>query len=223
MRTVFNNILTVSLLLTIGSAKAILVGQVDTFDSDIQSWGGTASPTHVSTGGPAGSGDGFFQISRGSFHLATVNKAQWTGDYAAIGITSIEMDLNYISGPDAVNLRLLLWGDGGHWASTALTPVAPGWNHYSFGLTATDMVFVNSATNTGAGVSGGSGVLADTLLNVTALQIRHDDVTPTLPGNHPPHISATLGIDNIAAIPEPGTLGYVLAAGFSLYLLRKLR
>ena len=47
-------------------------------------------------------------------------------------------------------------------------------------------------------VPDGTGVLQDTLANVTKLLIRHDRPVPTVPGVHPPHITATLGIDNIA-------------------------
>lgn len=49
-------------------------------------------------------------------------------------------------------------------------------------------------------VSGGTGILEDTLGKVETLLIRHDAENPAPPGMHPPHIKATVGIDNIKAV-----------------------
>ncbi len=69
-----------------------------------------------------------------------------------------------------------------------------GWNTYTFGLTASDLVHV----------SGGTINLSDTLSTVNRIQIRHDyDAPPTPPGSHPEHVHGTLGIDNIHALSEP--------------------
>lgn len=203
-----------------------LLTQMDTFDISTMNWSSGANPVYVATGG-AGDNGGFLQLSRppeAPFHIATYNRTQWTGNYLAAGITAIEMDLNYIDGPDAFNARLMIWGAGGTWASTGLTPISSGWNRYAFGLTSADLTFVNLDTSgppTGAG--GGSGLLADTLQQVNIFQLRHDYPTPTPPGSHPDHISATLGIDNVQAVPEPATLLYMLVAGGGLMLTRARR
>ena len=205
--------------------SADLLSQTDTFDAGILNWSSGANPMHVATGGSLGSGDGFLQVSRpdsSPFHIAAFNKTQWTGNYLAAGITAIEVDLNAITGSDALKVRLVLWGNGGVWASSSLSPVAAGWNHYSFGLTASELVFVDDDVNSPAGSGGGSGLLADTLQNVTIMQLRHDYPSPTAPGNHPEHISATLGIDNFQAVPEPSTLLYMVVAAGSL-MLRRIR
>ena len=72
-------------------------------------WGGsqagTAPAVHVTDGGPSGVGDGYLLLSTIGYHLAARNIAQWTGDYIAAGITTIEMDLD----PDGdVEIRRLL-------------------------------------------------------------------------------------------------------------------
>jgi len=212
---------------SLGISPAIgdLLTQVDTFDAGIQGWASGANPVHVASGG-AGDNGGFLQISRpvsDPFHLAAYNNTQWTGNFLAAGISAIEMDLNALAGPSALNLRLVLWGNGGVWASQNLTPVANGWNHYSFGLTAADLVYVNDDINSPPGSGGGTGLLADTLQKVTIFQIRHDYPTPTPPGYHPDHISATLGIDNVQAIPEPTSFAYLVVATGALLFTRARR
>ena len=216
-------ILGLAVALGLQTVSADLLGQIDTFDSDIAGWSSGANPTHITTGGPTGSGDGFLQVSRDSsfaFHLGAYNKIQWQGNYSAAGVTGINVDLNAFSSFSSLTVRLVLWGDGGVWASTGVTPVSSGWNTYSFGLTAADLVFVDDDVNAPAGSGGGTGILADTLANVNIIQLRHDSATPTIPGQHPPHVVATLGIDNFEAIPEPSTLLLLLTAGGCLVLRR---
>jgi hypothetical protein len=212
-----------ALILGIQGVSADLLTQIDPFDSGVLNWESGANPVHISTGGPLGDGDGFLSLSRpesSPFHIAAFNKTQWTGDFLTPGITTIEMDLNALAGPSLLRVRIMLWGDGGVWASTGLTAVSAGWNHYTFGLSASDLIYVNDDMNNPAGSGGGTGVLADTLRNVTILQLRHDYETPTAPGNHPQHISATLGIDNVQAVPEPSTLAY-LGISTVILLLRR--
>lgn len=200
-------------------AHADFLTQIDTFDTTTEGWAGGANTTHVQTG----PGEGYLQLSRpieATFHIAGYNTAQWTGDLLADGVTALTMDLAQIAGPAALSIRLMVWGDGGLWGSTAITPITSSWTTYTFGLTAADLSFVNADMEGPAGSGGGTGVLADTLSGVNRIQIRHDGVNPTPPGFHPPHVAATLGIDNIAAIPEPASLAYLLTAGMGLYLYR---
>ena len=143
--------------------------------------------------------------------------------YLSAGVTSIELDANRIAGPSDVSLRLLLFGPGGTWASTNLAPTltGPGWQHLSFGLSAADLTYVPGSF----AVPDGTGILADTLSDVTLLLVRHDRLIPTIPGNHPPHITATLGLDNITAVPEPSTLVLLCmgAVGLFVYGWRRRR
>ncbi len=196
------------LTVSLPSALAISFNQTDDFqDGTTEEWGGNIRGTveNIATGGPEGEGDRFLQTSVTSYHLGVKNTDQWTGDYLAEGIQAIEMDLNHINpGSDAVNVRILLFGPGGTFASQSLTPVTSNqWTHYIFGLTSSDLVHV----------TGGTGVLDDTLSGVTTLLVRHDSPTPTPPGEHPPHITATLGIDNISPGDIPGEAILIAPSG----------
>lgn len=160
--------------------------------------------TNIPSGGPDGTGDAFLQTSIANFHLGTKNTSQWAGNYLEAGIEAIEMDLNHIDpGTDRLKMRILLFGPGGTFASQNLTADVSTnkWTHYVFGLSGSDLVHV----------TGGTGVLDDTLADVTTLLLRHDRPTPTPPGSHPPHITATLGIDNVHAVPrKPVISGFTL-------------
>ena len=204
-----------SLLQVTSLAWGITAGQVDDFEigGDTASWEGghpaySPAPSQIPDGGPGGLGDGYLEISVNGFHLGTHNDlGQWVGDYLSAGVTAIELDANRTAGSSDVSLRILLFGPGGTWASTNLAPTltGPGWQHLSFGLSAADLTHVTGSFKPQA--PDGTGILADTLSDVTQLLIRHDSVIPTIPGFHPPHITATLGIDNITAIPEPCNAG----------------
>ena len=184
-------------MLLVGStATAAPFDQVDDFeDGTTMGWTGgkSGAPQNVANGGPSGAGDAYLQIIAAGFHLGTYNVLQWTGDYKNAGVSAVELDLNHISpSGDNVQMRLLVFGPGGAFASRDRTPVLMGnqWAHYRFGLSTNNLVYV----------TGGTGVLDDTLQAVTKVLIRNDSAVPTLPGTHPPHITATLGIDNIRAV-----------------------
>jgi hypothetical protein len=192
------------LSLLVSTGWGVSPDQTDDFQTGTtMGWtGGQNAPlpitsVHVTDGGPTGAGDGYVRIGTDGFHLATYNELQWSGDYVSSGILGIEMDLNHLAPVvEALSMRLMLFGAGGTFASTDLTPLtSPGtWEHHVFSLDPGDLTYV----------SGGSGDLAETLGNLSKLQIRHDRVIPTPPGSHPPHVTATLGIDNIRAIVLPG-------------------
>jgi hypothetical protein len=194
------------LILLLFNAGAASFNQHDDFqDGTTMGWGGNklGTVTNIATGGPDGAGDRFLQTSVTGFHLGTKNTTQWAGDYQAANIEAVEMDLNHINpGPQRLNIRVLLFGPGGTFASSGVTADVPTniWTHYVFGLTSSDLVHV----------TGGTGILDDTLAGVTDLLVRHDSPFPTSPGSHPPHVTATLGVDNVHALPGsvPGTLFY---------------
>lgn len=195
------------------SASASLLDQVDNFDTGLENWAGQnkvlSEPiTYEITGGPEGVGDAYLQLSRDeiAFHIGTYNTNQWVGDYVAEGITALQVDLNHLAGPTPMKIRIMIWGDGGVFGSINTLPLpAPGggWNTYSFGLTASDLVHV----------TGGTSNLVDTLSTVNRIMIRNDYDTPTLPGSHPPHILGTLGIDNVQAISEPMITSFEVSPG----------
>jgi hypothetical protein len=194
-------------LLTAGTAAAVTFNQVDDFEGgDVAGWtGGKFGPAvQPQMGGPAGGGDTYLEIATTGFHLGANNTAQWTGDFLAAGVTGIAMDLNHLSPVvDPVQIRILLFGAGGPFASVARTPsvTTNTWSRYVFDLSPTSLVHVP-----GGKTGDGTGVLVHTLTNVTTLLIRHDAATPTPPGDHPPHVTETLGIDNIHAVPLRPTI-----------------
>jgi len=192
-------------LLIAAQATAVTFDQVDDFqdpDDETAGWkGGVGATTSQrrASGGPDGDGDAYLQVTTRSYHLASKNIDQWKGDYLAAGIGAIEMDLNYTRPrTDAIQIRIMLIGPGGVFASASLTDPIPigAWQRYRFGLTAADLVYVPGTPNPG------TGNLIDTLTDVEILLIRHDSVDPGIPGttDHPPHVSAQLGIDNVHAV-----------------------
>jgi hypothetical protein len=188
-----------------------VIGRSDTFENGTtQGWGGsypgyTPLPLYVPAGGPAGPNDGFMEISTTGFHLATRNQSRaWTGDYLCAGVKAISMDLIHLSGNTDLRLRISLFGPGGMFSTIDRTPPLGdqiGWTHHIFGLTAEDLVYV----------SGGTGRLEDTLRQVSKVLIRHDSPMPSAPGRHPPHVRASVGIDNIAAILRDYDVGWTLS------------
>jgi hypothetical protein len=195
---------------------AVTLDQVDDFqdpDAGKADWRGGVgftSQARVASGGPDGVDDAFLRVITRRYHLATKNTDQWAGNYLAAGIGAIEMDLKYITGTaDAVEIRILLFGPGGAFASASLTdPISTeAWERHRFGLTAADLVHV----------TGGTGDLADTLSAVRKLLIRHDRAEPTMPGEHPPHITATIGIDNIHAVPAPPAIDIKSGSDFNAF------
>lgn len=200
-----------------GTARAsIVLGQVDDFeDGSLLSWSGGAARTNVPNGGPLGAGDNYLSVtSNGTSgpgsHLSTYNDFQWTGDYLTAGVTGIEADLKNF-GSETLSIRaFLLNGDGGNFTTEfAIEIPADGqWHHVYFGMTAADLTTVDGGFD-----------LDLTLSNLPRLMIRHQPGEPAGIGAPPP-IATTLGMDNITAVPEPGTLGLLLVG---LAVLRRRR
>jgi hypothetical protein len=203
MPPVFRSSAIVLALLIASQATAVTYDQVDDFQdlsdrtADWRGGVGFTSQRRMADGGPGGAGDAYLRVSTRRYHLATKNTDQWAGNYLAAGIDAIEMDLKLIDPDrDAIEIRIMLLGPGGTFASAKLTdPISTdAWHRYRFGLTAADLVYVTGG--------GGTGDLTDTLTAVRKILIRHDRAEPTPQGNHPPHVTAALGIDNIHAVPE---------------------
>src|SRR2546430_2797967 len=102
-----------SLLVLAQSARAIVFGQVDTFeDGTTMDWanGAPGNLVNVNTGGPGGAGDHYLQLSaNGNLgvggHLTTFNLQQWLGHYIAQGVDAIEVALRN-TGTATPNMRL---------------------------------------------------------------------------------------------------------------------
>jgi hypothetical protein len=197
MTTADRSPLVALLLVTLAlPAQAVTLGQTDTFETSIAGWrAGGASPLAPAVqqdGGPDGVGDAFmllqsFGTEGAGGRLVVFNTDQWAGDYRGAGITGITLDLVNFGNTDLA-LRLRLSSNGGIGLSTlaANLPANSGWTQVYFSLSA-------DALGLSASVHG--SVLAD----VQELRLFHA-TTAAFPGEF---ITATLGVDNIAAVPLP--------------------
>jgi hypothetical protein len=196
-------------------AAAVVDGQIDTFESGTtEGWSvgfgaHPAPPQNVATGGPDGAGDAYLLLtSVGGFaagsRLAAFNQAQWSGDYLTEGVGAILVDVNNLGATD-LSLRLLFTDGSGQSGShvalstqAVVVPAGSGWITAVFPITPSDLT-----------AQTGSAVQA---LSTTAqLWIFHND-QPAFP---PFPIVASLGIDNVEALPEPSAPA-ALGAGLVL-------
>ena len=200
-------------VLAAAPATGITLGQVDDFqDGTLQGWGGGSSPINVAAGGPDGAGDRYLQIGSSSGNLGTNNGTQWSGNYAAAGVTALLFELNNL-GSNPVALRITLFGPGGSFTSSDETVLAAGsgWVSVQFGLAAADLTQTQ-----------GSGTLAQTLASVDTLLLRHDP-DPISPPMQQNPVTGTLGIDNVTAVPEPGSALLLAPAVAALARIRPRR
>lgn len=194
-------------------AWALSLGMTDTFELGADGgWTtGAASlvpPVVVAGGGPAGAADGFLQLSSlggagASSKLTVIAGAQWTGDYVAAGVNRITLDLNNLGATD-LSLRLWLSGPLGATAvstSAVLLPAGSGWTHASFALDTSAL----------------SGDAAAVLPGVQQLRLFHG-TSATFPGEA---LAATLGVDNVTAVPEPAATWLLLPGLAVLIGLRR--
>ena len=167
-------------------------------------------------GGPGGGSDHFLKVSSGSFggdvRLITHNDAQWLGNYTTAGVTEITAELMNL-GSLAIPIRAVIReSDGGSstpgYASAPFTLAPDGqWHLATFSLT-TGMSGFNSPQS-----------LATDLANVEDFRIL-SSVNPSGIGDA---ISASIGIDDITAVPEPSTLvlGALGMLGIGSFLTRR--
>jgi hypothetical protein len=185
---------------------APVIGQVDTFEGGTTSgWfaglgpGGGVPPVPpqvVADGGPGGAGDAYLQIiaSGGTgpgSRLAVLNGAQWAGDYAAAGVSAIEMDLRNLGAADLV-VRLLLENpipgpptDEAVTVTGAELPAGGSWVR---------MVFPLSATSLAPTIGDPTQLLG----GVTILRVIH-----SVGADLADPVAGVLGVDNIRALAAP--------------------
>ena len=204
-------------LASVVSAAPIL-GQVDSFEDGLTAgWSvgagepvgaqHPAPPQNVATGGPAGAGDNYLQLTAlgatgpGS-RLSAFNMDQWAGDYLSAGITALSMDVRNF-GPQDVVLRLLLAGPFGPMGpqnavatSDSISLAAGGgWVRATFSLRPEDLV-------------GLLGTAHGALSQAGELRLFHNPAALFLGpgGQSSPAVAAVVGIDNVTAVPEPAAL-----------------
>jgi hypothetical protein len=223
-RTLTSAVSALGIIVSTGLASGqVVLGQVDDFETDLAGWGvGLAhpAPPFIATGvGPAGALDDSMQLqSFGGIGvpgrtITVINEDQWTGDFPGAGVASVRMDLNNIGATDLI-LRVGLRGPLNTWfvsSSGAALAAASGWQTVSFSLVESDLTRVL-----------GSDSYASTMSSVSEFRLLHA-ADPAFQGDS---IEATLLVDNITAVPEPGmgALPLGLAAiGTVAWLRRRAR
>jgi hypothetical protein len=184
------------------SAPAVVVSQVDTFSAGTSGWqtGAANNPFTPSTGGPAGAGDAFLQLtsdgSGPSGRLIEFNRAQWLGDYITAGVNAVGVDLFNIGGTP-LSMRIAFKdgtgpGAGGYASTVAfLLPNDGIWHHAIFNVADADMTPI------------GTPVAFSTFIRTPQeFRILHS-AAPALNGDN---IVGKLGVDNVTALPAPGTI-----------------
>ncbi|MBP6775639.1 MAG: PEPxxWA-CTERM sorting domain-containing protein [Piscinibacter sp.] len=190
-------------------AAALTLGQIDTFSGSLQGWSAGGAPPFppvlVKDGGPGGAGDSYMLVtSTGSQSaggkMVVLNDLQWAGNYTAAGITTIELDLRNLGTTDLVMRLYFEDPAGGAPKNQAITTqgfalaAGSGWTHVSFAIRASDLTTL-------------TGSAAELLTNTTVLRLYHGPQL-SFPGNP---IAAKLGVDNVAAVPEPTSWALMIA------------
>ncbi len=125
---------------------------------------------------------------------------QWAGDYLGAGITAIAMDLRN-TGPTDVVLRLLVAGPFGAMGplnaavttDSAFLPAGGDWVSARFSLAPADLVVLFGSVDAALSEAG-------------ELRLFHNpDAFFGGPPDSSPPIAATIGLDNVRAVPEPAT------------------
>lgn len=199
-RRTFRGLLLLALS-TIGVAgsqahAAVAVGMMDTFDQGIlQGWTtGPNSPNPlagIADGGPAGSGDGYLlATSHGGpgagGRLVAFAGPQWLGDYASSAVTAIRMQANNL-GTTELALRLAFLDasfSSAYTSDAVLLPAGSGWSTITFDVRP-------------AALAGSPNVLNA----VTEIRLYHNPEKQLFTSS--PNVAASLGIDNVTAVPEP--------------------
>lgn len=208
-------------LLVAEGALGITLDQQDDFETDTaEGWSSGFSDVPVDPdGGPLGEGDAHlvpqaFGGAQAGSRLTIFNDSHWTGDYPAAGVGAIALDVLHVAGSD-VSLRLSLTAESGTVASAVPMVVSPPavWETIELSLDPADLLFL-----------GGSGDIASVLAGAVHLRIFHSSDTPVLGQGgfaRGGTITATIGIDNVTALPEPsGPLAATVCLAATVWLAR---
>jgi hypothetical protein len=208
-----------AVVLSATSAFGVVIGQVDTFQDGLDNWqGGVGGFSVAPTGGPAGAGDQYLQLSSGASplppRLVGFNDSQWLGNFTAAGVTAVAMDLlNPGTTPLTMRVAIREGTSGsttpGYATSNAdafILPADGQWHHAIFDLDAASLTGFNSPQP-----------LATDLANVKDFRIL-ESAAPSGVGDM---VTAQVGVDNVTAVPEPSAL--VLIAIAAAFLWRRTR
>ncbi len=197
-----------AVFLSAASAFGVVIGQNDTFQDGLDNWqGGVGGFAVAPTGGPAGAGDQYLQLSSGASPLPPrmtgFNDSQWLGNFTAAGVTAVAMDL-LNSGTTSLSMRVAIREGTGSsttpgYASTTPFILPPDglWHHTVFNLNAASLTGFNSPQP-----------LTVDLANVKDFRIL-DSAAPSGIGDM---VTAQVGVDNVTAVPEPSALVLIVIA-----------
>lgn len=166
----------------------------DDFQVNLAEWtSGGAAVSLETTGGPAGTNDGFMHLLPVFGNLATYNSSSsWIGNFTSIGAAKVTADLMAAVGSVPLSMRVVLFGPGTspgtspRWTSTvaAEVPADGVWRNYSFSLSESDLTQVL-----------GADTYQNMMGNVLRVMLRHDSGPPDS-GGEP--VAGDLGIDNVS-------------------------
>jgi len=227
----FRRIVEAALLLMLMMSVTVIAAPIgiDNFeDGTTQGWfvpgPHPVPPVNIPTGGPGGAGDNYLQVTAlggdgAGSRLSVQNFSQWSGDLRSF--SRITMDVNNF-GPSDLFLRFLFVNFSGTpglsdpsdvaWSLVpVIVPAGSGWLPVSFDI---------SPGNLFAPL----GSIAGALGGVDELRLFHNPAPvfggPTIGA---PPVTAVLGIDNVAAVPEPSTLLLLVSVLGCFGLLRLSR
>src|SRR5207244_2371895 len=135
-------------------ASAVVNGQIDTFEDGTRMGWSNGVPenlVNIDTGGPAGAGDNFLQLSANGSQsyggrLTTFNLQQWLGNYVAQGVNAIEIDLRN-QGATTLSIRLAfkaqnLMNSPGYLSAPINLQPGSGWQHFTISIAQANMIAV---------------------------------------------------------------------------------
>lgn len=180
-------------------SHAAVVGTTSTFDTGTEGWNdgfGSGRPTRIDSGGPAGDGDSYLEVtSEGGFgpfsKLAFINEeAEWIGDYSDVSSVTLDV-VNFANSDGPLALRLVLFGANNvsnRWTSVdAVTvPNDDQWHSVSFAIDEESLQRTQGSSTYEAMIGG-----------VVRVMLRHDAGTPSATGTA---IAAMTGFDNISLV-----------------------
>jgi hypothetical protein len=209
-------------------AGAIVNGQLDTFeDGTPEFWrNGFDYFLPPVAGGPGGAADHYLEIGATGFSsmgskLVGYNVNQWTGNYLAVGVNAVEMDLkaisiNPLSGISALTIRiafrsatgpLISKGASGYVSIDAATIAVDGqWHHAVFNFSSLQAI---PSTNDGSLPAP----LATFLTGPAEFRIMHLVNPNAVIGDI---VIARLGVDNIHAFTNVSILSTTRLSGGTL-------
>jgi hypothetical protein len=200
---------------------SVTLGQIDTFqDGTTDNWvnGGT-QPVNVPNGGPAGAGDNFLELTAdgagANGKLTVFNTTQWLGDYVDQGIDEIDMDLENL-GSVTLNIRIAFKSTTsggtvpGYLSAAVSLPADDQWHDEIFQLTAAAVIPIDSPAAFNTFFDNGEA----------EMRIINEAGTANLDGDP---VTSQLGVDNIRAVPEPGTTALLLVCAGGLIVFRRRR